>query len=238
VTITRIGFVPSAPLLIPDVAGGAANADELLRAACSRVVADLTQPPTRHVIVLAPALIRSAIRQWPGTATWTFDGFGVARHLAPTDVALPWPLGIGAWLLDEAHWDGARRYVEVGEIDEDIPDRPAPLSLAAEPTAVVAIGDGSARRSEKAPGHFDSRAQDFDDTVAAALSAGDSRALVGLDGTLAVRVVIAHLALRGGVLCRGVDRPPRRHPMSGHSSRGGRSPVTTSAHSRVGWPSR
>jgi hypothetical protein len=131
---------------------------------------------------------------------------------------LPWPLGIGAWLLDEAHWDGARRYVEVGEIDEDIPDRPAPLSLAAEPTAVVAIGDGSARRSEKAPGHFDSRAQDFDDTVAAALSAGDSRALVGLDGTLADDLWCAGHPVWRAVAAATIDRRVDRSVLLSHTS--------------------
>jgi hypothetical protein len=43
------------------------------------------------------------------------------------------------------------------------------------------MGDGSARRSEKAPGHLDPAAAPFDAAVAAALAAGDTTALAALD---------------------------------------------------------
>jgi len=54
-----------------------------------------------------------------------------------------------------------------------------------EPEAVLAIANGSAKRTEKAPGHFDERAEAFDAELGKALRAGDSRALAGLDETLA-----------------------------------------------------
>ncbi len=47
--------------------------------------------------------------------------------------------------------------------------------LAAQPpqsTSYVVVGNGSAMRSEKAPGHFDERAAAFDEALAASLRAG------------------------------------------------------------------
>ncbi|MCR6032206.1 hypothetical protein GGQ22_12255 [Nocardioides sp. zg-579] len=48
--------------------------------------------------------------------------------------------------------------------------------------AYLVVGNGSAKRSEKAPGHLDERAFAFDDALRAALVAGD---LSGVDWTLA-----------------------------------------------------
>jgi hypothetical protein len=54
--------------------------------------------------------------------------------------------------------------------------------------SLLVVGDGTARRTEKAPGHFDPRAEAFDAAVAAALTAGDPAGLAGLDETLAVEL--------------------------------------------------
>ena len=49
------------------------------------------------------------------------------------------------------------------------------------PLGVLAMGDGSARRTVKAPGYLDEAAVPFDTAVAAALAAGDAGALAALD---------------------------------------------------------
>jgi len=46
----------------------------------------------------------------------------------------------------------------------------------------LVVANGSAKRTEKAPGHFDERAEAFDEALGAALRAGD---LAGLDLSLA-----------------------------------------------------
>ena len=51
--------------------------------------------------------------------------------------------------------------------------------------AVLVVANGSARRSEKAPGHLDARASAFDDAVRTALCGPDPTALAGLDPSLA-----------------------------------------------------
>jgi hypothetical protein len=47
------------------------------------------------------------------------------------------------------------------------------------------VANGSAKRTEKAPGHFDDQAEAFDAALGRALRAGDSAALAGIDESLA-----------------------------------------------------
>lgn len=49
---------------------------------------------------------------------------------------------------------------------------------------VLVLGNGSARRGEKAPGHLDARSTAYDEAVLGALAAGDPVGLSGLDETL------------------------------------------------------
>jgi hypothetical protein len=50
---------------------------------------------------------------------------------------------------------------------------------------MLVVANGSATRTEKAPGHFDERATDFDATIGKALAGGDHAALAGIDLDLA-----------------------------------------------------
>ncbi len=56
--------------------------------------------------------------------------------------------------------------------------------IGTEPCVLV-VANGSARRSEKAPGHLDDRAHDFDDALGKALQAADREGLRSLDRLLA-----------------------------------------------------
>jgi hypothetical protein len=58
---------------------------------------------------------------------------------------------------------------------------------------VLAVGDGSACRTEKAPGHLDVRAEAFDAAIAACLAAGDVEGLARIDPTLAAELMCAGL---------------------------------------------
>jgi len=53
-----------------------------------------------------------------------------------------------------------------------------------EADVVLVMANGSAKRSEKAPGHLDDRAFDFDDVVDLAIRSGDGRRLAALDADL------------------------------------------------------
>ena len=56
------------------------------------------------------------------------------------------------------------------------------------PPGVLVVANGSAARSEQAPGHLDDRAMAYDAVVDAALRSGDGGALRGLDPCLGARL--------------------------------------------------
>src|SRR5690606_11020203 len=85
------------------------------------------------------------------------------------------------------------------------------LAAAPRPTALLVMGDGSARRGPRAPGHFDERAHGFDSDLVDALREGDPARLAGLDAGLA-RALLAQgraalQALAGAAAAQ--DAPPR-----------------------------
>lgn len=117
--------------------------------------------------------------------------------------SLPLSLGLGAMLLDQVGYDGRRRLLAVGQdepasacawLGASLSSTPAsaaavsasaPAASASGRTALLVMGDGSARRSLKAPGYLDPRAAAFDAEVERAIRAGDLGALLRLDQALA-----------------------------------------------------
>lgn len=182
-TVAEVVFVPSAPLLVPAVAGGAVAADAQMRDATLAMTATALAG-REHVVVVAAG---SPAGEWSAAATWDFSGFGVPRPGTAGQMRLPWALGIGAWLLDECDWRGSRRYVGVAAQPS------ADSSVGEVATAVIVVADGSACRTEKAPGYLDDRAEAFDAGIETALRRGDIAALAGTDEVLA-----------GELLCRSV----------------------------------
>jgi hypothetical protein len=204
VSVAAVAFVPCAPLLVPQVAGGSAALDEPMRAASRAAVAAAVAVAPDEIVVVAPV---AAPGSWPSEASWDFAGFGVERPSA-AGPELPWPLGLGAWLLDECGWAGARRYVGVGPGAAGL--EPGAGTGPSEPgltTVIVAVGDGSACRTERAPGYLDPRAEAFDAAIAAALAAGDTTALRGLDDRLADTLLCRSLPVWRWVAAALDDQP-------------------------------
>jgi hypothetical protein len=186
VSVRAVAFVPSAPLLVPAVAGGSASLDETLRAASRDVVARAVLAGPDEVVVVAST---SPSGRWSSDATWDFTGFGVSRPPADPRSPLPWSLGIGAWLLDDCGWEGRRRYVGVDDSSTgpiDVADRVAGGAIS-----IIVVGDGSACRSERAPGHLDDRAEPFDDGVADLLLRGDAAGFDAIDPVVAAELMCA-----------------------------------------------
>jgi hypothetical protein len=178
---------PHPPLLVPEVAAGAAGELDELRAACDdAVAAGLATAP--EVVVVVGAADRTGPAPPGAAASWAPYGM---PGPGPTNV-LPLSLATGAWLLDRAGWAGPRLFHGVAA-DETAP---ACAALGAGLTAgrrtlLLVLGDGSARRSAAAPGHLDPRAEGFDDAVAAALGSGDAGVLLALDADLAFDLLAA-----------------------------------------------
>ncbi len=182
-----IAFCPSPPLLLPAMTGRAASDTADLRQACADAVAAVLAPGPAVVVVLGAG--EPGARYGPGDAG-TLRGFGVdldvpfAGPARPGGRRLPLPHTVAAWLLDQAGWSGPRIGATPDGLDGVVRE-------AAGPVGLLAMGDGSARRTVKAPGHLDARAEPFDAAVAAALSDGDAAALAALDAAEGERLLAA-----------------------------------------------
>ena len=100
---------------------------------------------------------------------------------------LPPAPGIGAYLLDQAGYHGERLIWSVSADEPAAGCRKLGAHLAggSTRTALLIIGDGSARRGPRAPGHFDVRAGAFDAEMERAIRDGDLTALLDVDPALA-----------------------------------------------------
>jgi hypothetical protein len=191
-----VAVVPEPPLLVPQLATGAAAETAALRAACREAAHRLAEATTSWVAVGADAGGRRTVTP---DARGSFVGFGadsvaavvvgLEPHAAgPVDPALPLPLLIAGWLRDELP---VTIRGELVAPDAD-PDACAALgaALARETTgfALLVVGDGAAKHTDKAPGYLDERAGPFDDAVAVAMAAADPAALAALDPALAAEL--------------------------------------------------
>jgi hypothetical protein len=188
--LTTVAVVPEPPLLVPELATGAATETAALRAACREAARRLAAASESWIAIGADPGGRRTVAS---DARGSFVGFGIdvvvgmgPEAAAPVDPALPLPLLITGWLRD-----GLPVAVR-GELVAPDADPDACLALgvelAREATALLIVGDGAATHTEKAPGHLDERAGPFDDAVAAALVAADPVALAALDPALATDV--------------------------------------------------
>ncbi len=105
-------------------------------------------------------------------------------------VGLPLPHLLGAWLLDQAGFTGER----VGLSSAAAAPHLRAASGDRRRWAMLVMGDGSARRTEKSPGWYDPDAVGFDAAVTSALGTGHGRALLDLDQGVGARVLAAGLA--------------------------------------------
>ncbi|NEK92607.1 hypothetical protein GCU67_00245, partial [Modestobacter muralis] len=141
-----VAFCPQPPLLLPAVSGAPGAALTGLRAAACAAVSVLLAASPSVVLVVGDG--PDGPPYGPGD-TGDLRGFGVdlevpfAGPAAPGGRRVPLPHLVGAWLLDQVGHTGARLGVGPGDLA-------AALAGAPGPVGVLAMGDGSARRTEKA----------------------------------------------------------------------------------------
>ncbi|MBM9507177.1 class III extradiol dioxygenase subunit B-like domain-containing protein [Actinacidiphila acididurans] len=201
---------PCPPLLVPEVAAGAAPDLDELRAACADAVGVLAASRPDRLVVVGPAT-ESRTGEFEQGSPGSFREFGVPLDVSlgaslgaatpasdgpASDVTglrvLPPSLAVAGWLL--RGWSGAPVY-GLGVAEDLAPQacvaRGQELGRADGRVALLVMGDGSACRTVKAPGYLDERAEPFDAAVAAALGAADHSALAGLDAGLAAELKAA-----------------------------------------------
>jgi len=166
VSLHALAFVPSPPLLLSALGGG----PEELRSACSQAISVLDGATQVVIVGAAPQ---------DGWVTGTVDATPWGARGPSSPDPLPLSLAVGVTLLGDGRPYGVHR----GGLPE-LPDG----------TGLLVVGDGTAKRTEKAPGHFDPRAEAFDLAVESALAAGDPAALLALDEALAEDLLVGGLA--------------------------------------------
>ena len=208
--VLAAAVLPHPPLLVPELAAGAASLVAPLLAACDAVVAGLLARSPQTVVLIGSGR-QTGLHA--SEETGSLAGFGTSVPGSGTSgqrtlelgtsgsgtsgrgtSTLPLSLTIGRWLLQRAGWSDRSGRVVVQEVAADASAEDCErlgVRLAAEtgPESVwLALGDGSTRRGPRSPGHDDPRAADFDAGVARAFATGDVVALLALDPDLATQL--------------------------------------------------
>ncbi|MGW2049026.1 class III extradiol dioxygenase subunit B-like domain-containing protein [Streptomyces sp. NPDC001858] len=193
---------PCPPLLVPEVAAGAAPELDAARTACSDALAVLAAARPDRLVVVGPAEESARGPHLEG-APGSFRGFGVDLSVrlgrgdgegSASPRGLPPSLAVGAWLLERTGWsDAPIEGLGVGEAltAERCLEAGREIAGAAKRVALLVMGDASACRTLKAPGYLDERAVPFDAEVARALGAADVAALKALDPELASELKVS-----------------------------------------------
>lgn len=178
--MAAIALIPSAPIVVPELAGAAADEVADLRAAVLTAAAVL--PPRWIAIGVGPtdAVI-------PPSATGTFAGYGAeipVRLSAQADdpvTALPLPALIAGWVRARVNADAVAEVRISADIGAAAADRGAALRAeldeAPDPVGVLVIADGANTLTESAPGGFDPDSVPVQAALDDALAAGDADAL-------------------------------------------------------------
>lgn len=210
--ILAAAFVPHPPALVPDIAAGAAAELEPLRAACYEAIARVRRSGADRLVVLGAGAV-SAMHSPVARGSLAGYGVPVEVHLGSPACGgsdeLPLSLTVAAWLLGQAL--GPRTGAVGFSVGPDFPANRAAVELLAMAESanvgLIVAGDGSARRSARAAGYLDARAELFDGTVAAALRDGDGEALAELDEQLGAELLSAGVPAwraAGALLAGGV----------------------------------
>lgn len=179
--LAAIALIPSAPVLVPELAGAAAAEVADLRAAVLTAAAEL---PPRWIVVGAAG----ADRVITASATGTFAGYGVDIRVALSPdtgdpvTELPLAALIAGWVRGQVNAGGTaevRVYADLGEqaVNRGMTLR-AELDESPEPVGVLVVADGANTLTESAPGGFDPDSVSVQAMLDDALASGDGDAVI------------------------------------------------------------
>ena len=188
--VVAAAVCPHPPLLVPEVASGAAPDLDDLRAAC---LAAIDQLSTASSVLVVGAAAASAA--YPAAAGGSFGPYGAPGvRIGTGDPVLPLSLAVGGWLVEQtkaAQLPRAYLAVPVDATPAECRQLGQEIADGNDRIGLLVMGDGSARRSEHSPVHLHPRAEIFDTTVATALQHRDLDVLNALDPDLAAELQAA-----------------------------------------------
>lgn len=200
--LAAIAVIPSAPVLVPELAGTAADVAAELAPVRTAMLTAAAALPSRWIVVgTGPDTVRIG-----PDAVGTFAGYGVDLRvqLAPgaTDALVELPLCalIAGWVRGLAA-PGARAEVRVYRHDLDTDAAVAAgtalraeIDAAPDAVGVLVVADGAATLTPSAPGSHDPDSVAVQSALDAALAAGDTAALARLGTGVVGRVAYQVLA--------------------------------------------
>jgi hypothetical protein len=197
--LTTIALVPSAPVMVPELAGGAAAELSDLRAAVARCVCAL---PDRWIAIG----VGTADEVLTPPRVGTFAGYGVdvpvtlSAEAGTAPVELPLCALVTGWVRGEFA-PGAVAEVRVfsGDLDADTAmtrgrQLRALIDDADGEIGVLAVADGCHTLTPSAPGGYDPDSVPVQTALDDALAAGNAAALGRLTGAVVGRVAFQVLA--------------------------------------------
>jgi hypothetical protein len=215
--LSAIAVIPSAPVLVPELAGTAADEVAELRAA---ILAAASALPARWVAV-GVGVTDSVVEP---EAVGTFAGFGVdlAVRLSPQaggqPVDMPLCALIAGWIRAQAqpdaraqvrvyasHHDGQAAFALGRQLRDEI-------DQAAEPTGVLIVADGANTLTPAAPGGYQPDDLEVQRALDDALACGDVSALTRLPEQVGGRVAFGVLAGLADPVPRSVKELHRAAP--------------------------
>lgn len=200
--LAAIALIPSAPVLVPELAGGAAAELTDLRAALGSAVSVL---PDRWIAIGVG--VHDAVIGPQSVGTFAGYGADVRIALSPAATGPATDLPLCALIAGWVRQPSSTVEVRVHRPDHDVEVAltrgralRAEIDEVADPVGVLVVADGANTLTPSAPGGYDAESvtsqQDLDD----ALAAGDGAALTRLPAGVVGRVAYQVLAgLAGGV---------------------------------------
>jgi hypothetical protein len=196
VPLVAAAVLPHPPLIVPEIAAGAAPELNGLRYACDGAVDRVLAAQPRLVCVVGSAQTTME-HYFPFRASFAAWGVPVEAWLGtpgPGTAPLPLSVAVGVWLLNRRPLTDAPAWKVVtvaGSMPAHACARLGEQIVRGTAVGLLVMGDGSACRTVKAPGYLDPRAEGYDASVTAALKAADPAALLDLDPVLGAELMVA-----------------------------------------------
>ncbi len=199
--LTAVAIIPSAPVLVPELAGAAAAELTDLYAAVRDAAAAL---PRRWIGIGTD----TAEQRVDPDAAGTFAGYGAGvavamspgAHASPTEATLPLCALVAGWLRGQVNPEvtaETRCYPNALDTSTALTRGRAlraEIDAHADPVGVLVVADGAHTLTPSAPGGYDPESVAVQTALDDALAVGDVAALADLPAAVVGRVAFAVLA--------------------------------------------